>query len=113
MHPVFHANHGGQKLSAIKLHLKDGIHLRSGTMPLTNSGGVGRHSGAKATAIQTLRVMRDSHDRRASAWTAAVDRRFRPPILYWEVKFQAGVIGPARLSLQTMSGADRLSMLSS
>jgi hypothetical protein len=51
-------------------------------MPLTNNGPVRHQSGAKVTAVQTLRVIKESPGNRASPAlreTAAVDRRFRLP----------------------------------
>ena len=53
-----------------------------GIMPLTNHDPVRQQSGAKATAVQTLRVISEPLSNRASPAlreTAAVDRRSRPP----------------------------------
>ena len=51
-------------------------------MALTNHDPVRQESGAKATAVQTLRVINEPPGNRASPAlreTAAVDRRSRPP----------------------------------
>jgi hypothetical protein len=49
------------------------------TQFFSNSVSVRHQSGAKATAVQTLRVIGKSPGNRASVWTAAVDHRSRPP----------------------------------